>query len=334
MVLNREDYERFIRNREAETEKNKKFGEAFGKHMLTVLAVLMVIICLIPVKFGIKILLWLFAILLTFIIFPCVMTTMIYFNQLKRMSPGILSKLRYGTKYRKDIVRFRDDLCSDEILAHVNSLLENEKNHFSRIALLDQKRFIHHLRCEHDEALNCVELMKLENEKCGGKFPETVLMSELSSYGTVEDMKKFSAAFAGNEAVIEDMLEREAVLPTAVGVLLTDYELYRKNYEKALEHCLLTIEYREKIRIHIYGENKSLDNAYIFSASASHSCAARVYAFMGDIENAQKQLKAAKKTADNLTCEIPMLLAEEFAKAETEISLKKQETSSDLQHTI
>ena len=50
---------------------------------------------------------------------------------------------------------------------------------------------------------------------------------------------------------------------------------------------------------------------------------ARIYAMLGEIGSAELHLKTATEFADELTCEIPMLLAEEFAEAEMKIFQKR-----------
>ncbi|MBE6862104.1 MAG: tetratricopeptide repeat protein [Ruminococcus sp.] len=329
MKLTREDFEKVIEKNNIRNEKSKRLGDLFGKLLIYVFIVEAVIICFIPIGLLLKIFVWIIAVAFTAMVVPLIMSTIIFLGSLKGLSPGILTKLRFGTKYRKSIEKFRNDLCSDRVLAFAENLIEREKNRFSRIALIDQKRQIHNLRCEHNEAFKCVELMRCENEKCGGKFHETIILSELASLSVIDDTESVARLLNSNESIIEDMMERETVPPTVVGTLLTDYEIHNRNYGKALEYCELCAEYREKIRIQTYGKDKPMDNTDIYFVSANLSCMARLFALMGDYEKAEQYLKDATETAENLTCEIPRLLAEEFAKTEMEIFRKNRKLLND-----
>ncbi len=329
MKLTREDFEKVIEKNNVRNEKNKKLGDVFGKLLIYVFIAEAVIICFLPITLILKISVWIITAAFTAIAVPLIMSTIIFFGSLKGLSPGILTKLRFGTKYRKSIEKFRNDLCSDRVLSFAEKLIEREKNRFSRIVLIDQKRQIHNLRCEHNEAFKCVELMRRENEKCGGKFHETILLSELASLSVIDDTESVARLLNSNESQLEDMLEREAVPLTVVATLLTDYEIHNRNYEKALEYCELYAEYREKIRIQTYGKDKPMDNTDIYSVSANLSCMARLFALMGDVEKAEQYLKDATKTAENLTCEIPRLLAEEFAETEMKIFSKNRKQSEN-----
>ncbi len=328
MKLTREDFEKVVEKNNIRNEKNKRLGDLFGKHLIYVFIAEAVIICFLPIKLMLKIFVWIIAVAFTAIVVPLIMSTIIFLGSLKGLSPGILTKLHFGTKYRKSIEKFRNDLCSDRVLSFVEKLIEREKNRFSRIALLDQKRLVHNLRCENEAAYRCIEELRLENEKCGEKFRDTVLLAELSYYGTVDDAERFISIFDANEAEIADMLERDAVEICSVGSLLAAYETYKGNYRQALEYICLSAEYREKIRTQTYG-NKPEDNMDVYSKSASHAMRARIYAMLGEIENAELHLKTAKEFADELTCEIPMLLAEEFAEAEMKIFQKNRKQSEN-----
>lgn len=221
--------------------------------------------------------------------------------------------------------KFRNDLCSDRILSFTEKLIEGEKASFSRLALYSEKLSIHNMRCEHDKAYECLEMMKLENEKSGGKFSDHVYMSELSYYGTTENGAEYIRVFDENREDLKTAVENGAADMCAAAAYLSCYEAFKGNYRQAIEYSELGAGCRERLR-EINNNQQPLDNRDIYSQSASLSSRARYYAAMGEPETAAVYLENARKEADKLTCEIPPILLEEFRQVEKIIN--QQETSA------